>query len=123
MNYDENLKTKPAYTKGDLAHLKRLKKVKEQVTKDLEDFKFHHAADTLYHYFWHTFADKIIEQSKARLNSDKKSDQAAAQRMLLTILTESLKMLHPFVPFVTEAVWSRLPDSCKKRDSLIIEPW
>ena len=101
----------------------RLEKIKKQVTADLEAFKFHRAAETLYHYFWHTFADKIIEQSKERLNSDKKSDRAAVQKMLLTILTESLKMLHPFVPFVTEAVWSRLPSSGKKRDSLIVEPW
>ena len=123
MNYDESLKTRPVYTKSDLANLAQLEKIKKQVTEDLENFKFHHAAETLYHYFWHTFADKIIEQSKKRLNSDKKSDRAAAQKMLLTILTESLKMLHPFVPFVTEAVWSRLPSSAKKRDSLIVEPW
>jgi len=123
MNYDDTLKAKPVYTKSDRANLTKLKSIKKQVTKDLEEFKFHRAAETLYHYFWHTFADKIIEQSKSRLESENDSDKAAAQAMLLTILTETIKMLHPFVPYVTEAVWSRLPSANRKRNLLIIEPW
>jgi len=124
MNYDEDLKTKPIYTKADRANLERLKKIKNQITNDVEVFKFHSAAENLYHYFWHTFADKIIEQSKSRLDPENKpADRAAAQKVLMAILTESLKMLHPFVPYVTEAVWERVPDKNKSREFLMIEKW
>lgn len=142
-NYDKKLKAKPKYTKTDRAHLKKLKEIKKQVTADIEKFRFHHAADSLYHYFWHTFADKIIEESKPRLSTSapafvnatagKKAmaDKAAAQSVLLEILQELLKMLHPFMPFVTEEIWSKLPAlpprSPKRakagRNLLMIEKW
>ncbi|MBI2013060.1 MAG: class I tRNA ligase family protein, partial [Candidatus Colwellbacteria bacterium] len=129
-NYDKELKMKPKYTKTDRANLRKLTEVKKQITTDIEKFRFHHAGETLYHYFWHTFADKIIEQSKPRLRSDNLTDKAAAQAVLLTILQESLKMLHPFMPFVTEEVWSKLPHFAKasrvkaaKRNLLMIEKW
>ncbi|MBI2595070.1 MAG: valine--tRNA ligase [Candidatus Colwellbacteria bacterium] len=112
-NYDEKLKARPKYTKTDRENLKKLQEVKKQITTDIEKFRFHHAGETLYHYFWHTFADKIIEQSKGRLRSDNLADKAATQAVLLEILRESLKMLHPFMPFVTEEIWSKLPASAK----------
>jgi len=124
MNYDEELKTKPVYTKADKANLEQLKKINKKVTDDIEAFKFHSAADAIYHYFWHTFADKIIEGSKKRLHPDNKaSDRAAAQKVLMTILTDSLKMLHPFVPYVTEAVWEKIPDANKGQKLLMVEKW
>ncbi len=120
-NYDKKLKAKPKYTQTDEVNLKKLKEVKKQVAADIEKFRFHHAGETLYHYFWHTFADKIIEQSKLRLRSDNLADKAAAQEVLVEILRESLKMLHPFMPFVTEEVWSKLPT--KPNNLLMIEKW
>ncbi|MEX2033447.1 MAG: valine--tRNA ligase [Candidatus Colwellbacteria bacterium] len=126
-NYDKKLKTKPKYTKSDRSNLKKLKEIKQQITTDIEKFRFHHAGETAYHYFWHTFADKIIEEAKPRLKIDKSAsakamaDKAAAQTVLLEILKESLKMLHPFMPFVTEEIWGRLPH--KPRNLLMIEKW
>ncbi len=123
-NYDKKLKVKLKYTKADRAHLKKLREIKRQVTSDLEKFRFHHAAETLYHYFWHTFADKIIEEAKPRLRSDNLADKAAAQAVLLEILKENLKMLHPFMPFVTEEIWGRLPrEASAKWGLLMIEKW
>ena len=75
----------------------------------------------MYHYFWHTFADEIIEQSKARLNSEKENDRVAAQETLIEILGTSMKLLHPFMPFITEEIWQKLP--IKSKLPLIIEGW
>ncbi len=123
INYDEELKAKPAYTKTDKANLAQLEEVKKSVTDDLENFKFHRAGDTLYHYFWHTFADKIIEDSKKRLYNDSPAQKKAAQETLMKILKESLTMLHPFVPYVTEEVWARLPKGKNDRELLMVQKW
>ena len=133
MNYDKDLTARPKYTKTDEKNLAQLKSIKDGVTKDIEEFKLHNAAETLYHYFWHTFADKIIEQSKKRLFDGTPAERAAAQKVLITILTESLKMLHPFMPYVTEELWAKLPDSTNKETKnnlgrrenniLMIERW
>jgi valyl-tRNA synthetase len=82
-------------------------------------FKFHEAAYDLYHYTWHTFADKIIEEAKSRLQSTDSDDRAAALAMLTEIFTGCLKMLHPFLPFVTEAMYEQFyPEKM-----LMTEPW
>ena len=75
----------------------------------MEAFKFHSAAYTIYHYFWHTFADKIIEASKPHLRSEEITERATAFRVNLEILSVSLKLLHPFMPFITEEIYQKLP--------------
>jgi valyl-tRNA synthetase len=127
LNYDEKLNPlsskKPTYTKEDKLNLKRLEDLKKRTTKYIEEYKFHQASELLYHYFWHTFADKIIEKSKKRLSHENNpSDRAAVQVVLLAILKENLKMLHPFMPFITEEIWSQLPGNTNK-NLLIIEKW
>ena len=82
----------------------------------MDNFDFAHAAENLYHYFWHTFADKILEESKVKLANEK--TKASAQLMLKTILETSLKLLHPFMPFVTETIWQ-----LDHKDLLMIEKW
>ena len=80
--------------------------------KDMDSYKFHLAAENLYHYFWHTFADKIIEKTKPRLESSG-NDAESASYILHKILNDSLKLLHPFMPFVTETIWQELYDGKK----------
>jgi valyl-tRNA synthetase len=87
-----------------------------EVTKLMEGFDYAHAAENLYHFFWHRFADEIIEQSKAKLADD--ATKKSAQKMLITILETQLKLLHPFTPFVTESVWQ-----LNHSQMLMIEPW
>ncbi|MEX2053952.1 MAG: valine--tRNA ligase [Candidatus Colwellbacteria bacterium] len=123
MNYDSTLKTKPVYTTSDKRNLKKLEETKKRVTKYIEEYKFHQAGELIYQYFWHTFADKVIEESKDRLKSDKKSDKAAAQTVVMQILKESLKMLHPFMPYVTETAWQRLPKNKDEAKMLMIQRW
>ncbi|MBU2101420.1 valine--tRNA ligase [Patescibacteria group bacterium] len=122
MNYNDKLKTKPTYTAEDKRNLKKLAEVEAKVTKHIEEYKYHQAGELLYHFFWHEFADKIIEKSKDRLREESGADKAAVQEVLTTILRSSLKMLHPFMPYVTEEVWNKLPGN-KKDDLLIVERW
>jgi valyl-tRNA synthetase len=94
----------------DAEVLKELEAVKKEVTSYLDEYKLHLAAESIYHYVWHAVADKIIEANKA-----KKVSYATLQK----VFSESLKMLHPFMPFVTEEVWSKLGN----KNLLMIEPW
>ena len=120
-DYDQNKKV--VLGKEQNKNLKELEKVIKEATKLMDGFKFYYAAEKIYHYFWHTFCDKIIEESKEFLKpeSDNKS-KAATQFMILEIISESLKLLHPFMPFITEEVYQQLPIKNKK-DCLMIENW
>jgi len=115
-------KTKPKLTAKDKKYLKDLEATKKKVGSFLDKYDFNQAGEIIYHYFWHTFADKVLEEMKPRLSSDNEADRAAAQEVLITILKSSLKMLHPFVPFVTEEVWGLMPNAQKDK-MLIAEPW
>ncbi len=145
MNY-KKIDTKPKLTAADKKNLKDLENIKKKITKYLDKYDFNHAGETAYHYFWHTFADKVIEQSKSRINpvrnsspigplgasnagvisngvnSENLADAAAAQETLIKILRESLKFLHPFMPFITEQIFKMLPTT-KEGSLLMIEKW
>jgi len=101
-------------------HLKELQKLIKEVTKLMDSFKFYIAGEKIYHYFWHTFCDKIIEESKEALSN--KKTRATTQYMLFKILFNSLKLLHPFMPFITEEIYRQLPLKNKKL-CLMIEEW
>ena len=95
-----------------------------ELKKHIESFEFHLGAEKAYHYFWHTFADKIIEESKTRLNQNNDTDdRISVQYTLLTILKTSLRLLHPFMPFITEEIWSIVPKMPSEGNLLIIESW
>ena len=106
-------------TATDKRNLKELARIKYFITKHLEKFEFHLAAEKIYHYFWHTFADKVIESAKARLKSKNKNEAAAAYQTLESILVECLKILHPFMPFVTEELYQKL----RPGEMLMVEKW
>jgi valyl-tRNA synthetase len=105
-------------TKEDQAIVKDLEKLAADTTKLMEKFDFAHAAENLYHYFWHTFADKIIEESKPKLTDPK--TKASAQLMLQIVLETNLKLLHPFMPFVTETIWQI---NHNPNDLLMMQKW
>ena len=91
------------------------------VSKNIDDFRLDLAADAVYHFVWDRFAAEIIEESKAVLKSDDAAAKASAQRMLYEILIISIKLLHPFMPFVTESIWQQLPH--KESDLLMVAKW
>ncbi|PJE69572.1 MAG: valine--tRNA ligase, partial [Candidatus Staskawiczbacteria bacterium CG10_big_fil_rev_8_21_14_0_10_38_10] len=113
-------KTPPLGAK-DKQILKDFTKTAEEITLLMDSFKFYRASEKIYSYFWHTFCDKIIENQKTRLNGADKKERRASQYLLLTILAGSLKLLHPFMPFVTEEIYQNLP--IKEKKLLLIEDW
>jgi valyl-tRNA synthetase len=96
--------------------LKELDRIVEDNTALMEKYDFAHAAENLYHYFWHTFADKIIEESKPKL--DQPAQRASVQAVLIIMLKTMLKMLHPFMPFVTESTWQLM-----NKNLLMTQEW
>jgi valyl-tRNA synthetase len=92
-----------------------LEKTKKSVKKDIDNYEFGKAAHTLYDFFWHDFCDQFIEESK---NSQDKETKAVLSHVLLS----SLKLLHPFIPFITEEIYQSLPIKGKKK-SLMVENW
>ncbi len=93
------------------------------VTDDINSYKMYLAAENIYHYLWHEFADKVLEESKEILSSEDSAAVAARQRVLMTCLTTSLKLLHPFMPFVTETIWQELPTEYKDQPLLMVASW
>ena len=119
---DFNPNKKPKLGKKDEKTLRDLKRLSKEITKLMESFKFYRAAEKLYHYFWHVFADKIIEGQKTKLNGPDKKKKQAAQYLLMEVLKTNLKLLHPFIPFITEEIYQVLPIKNKK-EFLMIEDW
>ena len=111
------------FSDADKKDLARLEEVVKLVTKALDNFQFSRAGEILYDYTWHEFADKIIEESKERLAGENEKDRNVCLAKLLSILTALLKMLHPFVPFVTETVWQNFPEEIRDSKMLISAKW
>ena len=89
--------------------LSDLERVKEEVSAGLEEYRFNDAAQELYQFLWHTYCDWYLEMIKPELFSEDQSVRASAQACLHRTLTELLTVLHPFIPFVTQEIWSFLP--------------
>ena len=110
-------------SKQDEGDLKRLDEIVEKTTKYLDNFQFSRAGELLYDYTWHEFADKIIEEAKKRLNGDDEQDKVVALFKLNKILLTVLKLLHPFMPFVSEAIWQNINEKLRGEQDLINAPW
>jgi valyl-tRNA synthetase len=119
---DFDITSKPTLVASDKKTIEEFNVFIADVTKDIENYRLYLAGEKLYHYFWHTFADVIIEDSKSRISGTDQPDKLSAQYMLWILLETQLKLLHPFMPFVTEEIWSLLPG---KDDAqlLMIEKW
>ncbi len=98
-----------SWTAADREALAELDRVVKETTVLIDGLKLHLAAEKLYHYVWHTVADKILEEQKSRLNNP--GERPIAQALLMRILDTNLRLLHPFMPFVTEAIWQHLPQA------------
>jgi valyl-tRNA synthetase len=98
-----------------------LKNIVAEVSRDIDEYRLYMAAEKAYHYVWSELADKILEESKPILNGANADEKAARQYVLYECLTTSLKLLHPFMPFVTETIWQNLPK--KDVEMLMIAAW
>lgn len=121
-NIDEkNIKEKPTLTERDEKWMNNLDEITKTVSENIEGFRPDFAADEIYHFVWHNFADKYIEEVKSVFENGDERDKKSAQWALYEILTTCLKLLHPFAPFVTEEIWQHLPK--KDSDMLIVANW
>lgn len=91
------------------------------ITSDMEAHRIYLAAEKLYHYAWHELADKILEESKPILAGVDASARASRSRLLVTLLDRTLRLLHPFMPFVTEEIWQSMPG--KDAQFLMVATW
>jgi len=109
----------PATSEIHQKYLEEFESLKSEITDHIENFEFHLAAEKLYHYLWHTFADKIIEAEKENLRNGTEAQKAGSYAVLEHLFLESMKLLHPFMPFVTEAVYQKF----RPGKILMIEKW
>ncbi|MGK2945987.1 MAG: valine--tRNA ligase [Desulfuromonadales bacterium] len=89
--------------------LTRLEETIRQTSQALEGYKFNEAASTLYAFTWHNFCDWYIEMAKDDLYGEDPQARVRVQSVLFTVLEVLLRLLHPFMPFVTEEIWQALP--------------
>src|SRR5207244_2230626 len=126
MNADGHDAERPAppATVYDRWILSRLQRLTEQTTRAIDEFRLNEAALGVYKFVWGELCDWAIELSKPALYGDKGSiERAGAQSSLLRALEGSLRLLHPFMPFVTEEIWQRLPKQPRQPASIMIAPW
>ena len=110
----------PARDLADRWILSRMGEVISQVSDLIERFELGEAAKTLYDFIWSEFCDWYIELSKPKLSSDSKKERQTAQYVLWFVLEHTLKLLHPFMPFITEEIWQALPH---EGESIMVSPW
>ncbi len=90
------------------------------VTDSLEKFELGMAVQKLYDFIWDVFCDWYIEIAKIRLNGDDEDKKATARAVLVYVMSNTLKLLHPFMPFITEEIWQTLPHT---GESIMISDW
>ena len=89
--------------------LSKLNTLSKEVCENLDKYEIGIAAAKIYDFIWDTYCDWYIELTKPRLNSGDEARARSAQQVLLYVLTDILKLLHPFMPFITEEIWQALP--------------
>ena len=114
---DVNMDT--TFSEDDQKSIDELNSLLKEVTKEMEEFKFYLVAEKLYHYTWHEFADIIIERCKKNILENNNAE--SAKKLLSTILPILLATLHPFMPYVTEELWSLLPNNDSRM--LMVSKW
>lgn len=115
-----------AETAADAWMFSRLAKTVKSVTEGVEDYTFGDVARSIQSFFWNEVCDWYVEVTKARLKDE--DARLQAQRNLIFVLDTSLRLMHPLMPFVTEAIWDAMPASCldmdgERAEALMIAAW
>jgi len=118
-NFNEVAQINTAATVATREEIKELAALKLEVTNHIEGFEFHLAGEKLYHYTWHRLADEIIEAEKKKLADGTDAEKAESYALLEHLLLESLTMLHPFMPFITEEIYQIF----RPGHMLMVERW
>jgi len=123
MNLREDTKARPVVSSlADQWILSRYAAALEAVTGALDNYRLDQAVSVLYGFFWSEFCDWYLEMSKPALRA---ADQAAeaARGTLAYVLENALRLLHPFMPFLTEEIWQQLPHAVGARESIMVSEW
>ena len=102
--------------------LSKLNKLVKEVTENLDSYEIGVASAKVYDFIWDTFCDWYIELTKTRMNGEDEEAKIVAQNVLCYVLINLLKMLHPFMPFITEEIWQALP-RLEEGDFLMTSQW
>ena len=100
--------------------LSKLNRLVKEVTDNMDAYELGVASAKVYDFIWSDYCDWYIELTKARLQGDDEAAKIQAQQVLVYVLTETLKLLHPFMPFITEEIWQALPH---EGDFLMLQKW
>ena len=100
--------------------LSKFNNVVKEVTENLDKFEIGLAVSKLYDFIWDIYCDWYIELAKVRLNSGDEEKAKVARAVLVYVLSNTLKLLHPFMPFITEEIWQALPH---EGESIMISDW
>jgi len=100
--------------------LSKLNDVVKEVCENMDSYELGVAAGKIYDFIWDSYCDWYIELTKPRLNGEDEESKLAAQKVLLYVLTEILKLAHPFMPFITEEIWQALPH---EGEALMVEKY
>ena len=100
--------------------LSRINTVIKEVTENLEKYEIGLAAQKIYDFIWDEYCDWYIEMVKPRLYGNNKDSKETAEKVLIKVLENILKLLHPFMPFITEEIWQHLP---QRKEALIVSKW
>ncbi len=120
-SYGVTATAKDSFTLADKWILSRYAKTMNEVTRNLERFELGEAARLLYEFIWNEYCDWYIEMAKARLyNKEAAEARNTAQYVLWYVLENTLKLLHPFMPFITESIWQHLPH---EGQSIMVADW
>ena len=111
-----------AVSQADAWIFSRLAKLSVEVTKDIETYQFGEMARELHAFFWNEFCDWYIEFSKASLREEGDA-RLQTQRNLVYVLDNALRLLHPAMPFVTEAIWENVPHAEGEAPALMMAKW
>ncbi len=117
---DADFTTTPTLSARDTEILNGLHATVAEITADIEKYHLYLSADKAYHYIWHELADVILEESKQILNGDDAGARSARQYVLRECLITTLKILHPFMPYVTETIWQNLPEAVRGNERTIL---
>lgn len=108
------------YALEDRWILTRLQQLKQEVPANLDKYELGIALGKIYSFLWEEYCDWYIEASKPRLQMKNSRERLTAQHVLSKVLAEAMQLLHPFMPYVTEAVWQELPH---EGESIMISDW
>ena len=100
--------------------ISKVNSLAKEVTDNLEKFELGIAVQKLYDFIWDIFCDWYIEIAKIRLQADDENAKETAKAVLVFVLTDILKLLHPFMPFITEEIYQAIPHDC---ESIMISKW